>query len=271
MRQAVWVAVTVLSLVPAEKQRHVLAFKHPAVDGPGAPVEQVDPGQRHPDFHCPMHAGKPTPELLERCSGISAGIWACELLLKVILLIKATRPEKFEEVEQDIKSHKFCWPFSRCPRGTARAKAPTNNTVLETPSSCPSCVNASVYSDDSGLLECKQCPAGHFGVIKSGSKADGGHKACDDDTCELPTELPANSMLVLSQCPDHGKHASKNGADTCLLSCKPGFYSSSTQAPFKCAPDGKSTKASYQGGAITCTGLHVTRCWMCFGDRGAGR
>ena len=148
---------------------------------------------------------------------------------------------------------------TKCPRGTARAKAPTSNTVLEAPSSCPSCVNASVYSDDSGLLECKQCPAGHFGVIKSGSKADGGHKACDDDTCELPTELPANSMLVLSQCPDHGKHASKNGADTCLLSCKPGFYSSSTQAPFKCAPDGESTKASYQGGAITCTGLHVAR------------
>ena len=155
---------------------------------------------------------------------------------------------------------------TRCPPGTARPKAPASNTVLEAPSSCPSCVAASLYSDNSGLRQCKQCPAGHFGVIESGSKAEGGHKACDDDTCELPTALPANSMLVNSQCPQHGKHVSKNGADTCLLSCKPGFYSSSTKTPFKCAPDGKSTKASYQGGAITCTGLHLAR-WMCFGDR----
>ena len=145
-----------------------------------------------------------------------------------------------------------------CAPGTARALAPTSNAVLESAAACPACVHEHLYSDESGLLKCKQCPPGHFGVTEIGSKDAGGHKACDDDTCELPTVLPTNSMLVFSKCPKHGKqHSSQNPADTCTLSCKPGFYSSSSETPFKCAPDGKTTKASYQGGVITCTGWCV--------------
>ena len=155
-----------------------------------------------------------------------------------------------------------------CSPGTARTTAPATNTVLETASACPLCDDPRFYSDASGLLNCKRCPAGHFGVVQSGANAAGGHTACDDDTCELPQNLPTNSMLVTSQCPDHGRHGtaghthsnqtSHTGADICVLQCKPGFYSSSPViTPFTCAPDGQTTTASYQGGAITCTGLHA--------------
>jgi hypothetical protein len=140
-----------------------------------------------------------------------------------------------------------------CGAGTARPSAPRDKVTVETRSSCPACTGTSKYSDESGLKECKACSAGHFGVVVARSKAEGGHTACDDDTCERPTNLPANSVVVASKCLDHGKHTGAV-ADTCTLSCKPGFFSSASSSPFTCAPDGKASTASYQGGAITCTG-----------------
>ena len=148
----------------------------------------------------------------------------------------------------------------KCPAGTARAKAPTNSTSVETASSCTPCAANSAYSDEAGLAECKTCPNGRFGVVAAGSKGEGGHKACEADTCERPTSLPANSVVVSDKCPEHGKQkemlgtATVKAASTCTLSCKVGFYSSAASTPFTCLPDGKSTTASYQGGAITCTG-----------------
>ena len=132
--------------------------------------------------------------------------------------------------------------------------APRDKVSVETASSCTACTGASEYSDASGLTQCKACVAGHFGVVVSGSLAEGGHTACDDDTCERPTELPANSEVVPSKCPDHGKHTGAV-ADTCAVECKPGFFSSSASTAFTCALDGKASTASYQGGAITCTGV----------------
>ena len=130
-----------------------------------------------------------------------------------------------------------------CAPGTARSSS-------QPATSCPPCTGKSEYSDLSGLDKCRTCPVGHFGVVVAGSKADGGHKACDDDKCERPTLLPANSMIVISKCSDRGSQITSN----CSLTCKPGFYSSGTNTPFTCAPDGKASTASYQGGAITCTG-----------------
>ena len=140
-----------------------------------------------------------------------------------------------------------------CPAGTARPKAPLDKTTVEKKSSCPSCSGTSEYSDESGLTACKVCSAGHYGVVVSRSAAEGGHKACDDDTCERPTDLPANSAIVPGKCPEHGKHTG-DVADTCTLTCKSGFFSSASTSPFTCAPDGKKSTASYQGGAITCRG-----------------
>ena len=140
-----------------------------------------------------------------------------------------------------------------CATGTARATAPSGNAVVETASSCTACAEKSMYSDVVGLVQCKKCPDGHFGVLAAGSTAEGGHKACDDDTCERPPTLPAKSIVVLSKCPEHGKHTAEDTA-TCTLSCQAGFYSSATNTPFTCLPDAKSTTASYQGGGITCTG-----------------
>ena len=165
-----------------------------------------------------------------------------------------------------------------CVPGTARALAPPNNTVLETASDCPPCLDPSLYADEAGLSACKGCPRGHFGVVEArargppghfsvldpharggGSRGGGGHKACEDDACERPTDLPAHAILVKSQCPDHGKQAATGRADTCVLACEPGYYSSSTETPFECAPNGNTTQASYQGGAITCTGRCALR------------
>ena len=140
-----------------------------------------------------------------------------------------------------------------CAAGTARPSAPRDKATVETASSCPACIGASEYSDERGLTQCKACSAGHFGVVVSGSNAAGGHKACDDDTCERPTNLPANSVVVTSKCNEHGKHTGAV-ADTCALSCKLGFFSSGSSRPFTCMADGQASTASYQGGAITCTG-----------------
>ena len=140
-----------------------------------------------------------------------------------------------------------------CSAGTARPSAPRDKTTAEKASSCPACTGSSEYSDERGLKVCKSCSAGHFGVVAAGSEADGGHTACDDDTCERPTHLPANSAAVAGKCPDQGKHTGM-AADTCTLTCKPGFFSSAARRPFTCAPDGTASTASYQGGAITCTG-----------------
>ena len=129
---------------------------------------------------------------------------------------------------------------------------------------CEACADKSVYSDEVGLARCKKCPSGHFGVITAGSKAEGGHTACDDDTCERPTKLPANSVLVDSKCPEHGKQKKTSGtvisqnASTCTLSCKDGFYSSGVIKSFTCLADNELTTASYQGGTITCTGECVS-------------
>ena len=152
-----------------------------------------------------------------------------------------------------------------CAAGTARAKAPTSSKQKETASSCTPCAEKSVYSDEVGLTQCKKCPIGHFGVIAAGSKGEGGHKACDDDTCERPTSLPANSVVVGSKCPQHGKQqdGTAQAASTCTLSCQAGFYSSASSTPFKCLADGTSTTASYQGGKITCTGENVLVVWSC--------
>ena len=97
-------------------------------------------------------------------------------------------------------------------------------------------------------------------MVTPGSAAEGGHTACDDDTCERPTKLPANSVVLDSKCPDHGKQKSTTGtvgsqnASTCMLSCKDGLYSSGVNKPFTCLADNQLTTASYQGGTITCTG-----------------
>ena len=139
---------------------------------------------------------------------------------------------------------------AKCPSGTARPKPPVNSHTAETASACSACIAKSVYSDEEGLAQCKQCPSGHFGVVATGSKAEGGHKACDDDTCERPTLLPANAVVVRSKCPNHGKHK-----QTCTLSCTTGFYSSAGTT-LTCSPDGKTTTASYQG-KVTCTGMCV--------------
>ena len=148
-----------------------------------------------------------------------------------------------------------------CPAGTARPSAPSNKTTVETASSsCPACTGASEYSDERGLKKCKTCAAGHFGVDASGSESKGGHTACDDDTCERPTRLPANAVLVVSKCPAHGKHgAAGDAADTCTLACAAGFYSTGSSTPFTCAADGAASTASYQGGAITCRGEFTYR------------
>ena len=138
---------------------------------------------------------------------------------------------------------------AKCASGTARPKAPANSLTAETASACSACVGKAMYSDEEGLAQCKQCPGGHFGVVAAGSKAAGGHKACDDATCERPTSLPANAMVVGSQCPGHGKHK-----QICMMSCKDGFHSSASNTPFTCAPDGQATTASYQGGNIVCSG-----------------
>ena len=154
-----------------------------------------------------------------------------------------------------------------CPAGRARASAPRDKVSVETASSCTACTGTSEYADERGLTQCKACVAGHFGVVVSGSLAEGGHTACDDDTCERLTDLPANSEVDTSKCADHGRH---NGAvaDTCALVCKPGFFSSSVNAAFTCAPDSKASTASYQGGAITCTGALVcyVEGWYSGGD-----
>ena len=139
-----------------------------------------------------------------------------------------------------------------CAAGTARPSAPRDKTTVETPRSCPACTGASEYSDERGLRACKACSAGHFGVVMGSQDAKGGHTACDDATCERPTHLPANSIVVAGKCPDHGTHTGST-ADTCTLTCLPGFYSSASSRPFTCAPDSKAS-AAYQGGAITCTG-----------------
>ena len=142
---------------------------------------------------------------------------------------------------------------SKCPSGTARPNAPANSRTAETASSCSACVDKSRYSDEEGLTQCKKCPSGHFGVVAAGSKAEGGHKACDADTCDRPTSLPANALVVGSKCPDHGKHK-----QTCTLSCKNGFYPSASTT-LTCVPDGNATTASYQG-KVTCTGTCVRAC-----------
>ena len=82
--------------------------------------------------------------------------------------------------------------------------------------------------------------------------------------CERPKSLPANSVLVVSKCPEHGKQqeGTSQPASTCALACKNGFHSSADSTPFKCLADGKSTTASYQGGKITCTGGDVV-VWFC--------
>ena len=139
-----------------------------------------------------------------------------------------------------------------CAVGTARALAPRDKVTVETASSCTPCTGASEYSDERGLTACKTCPIGHFGVVMVSSKAEGAHRACDGATCERPTHLPANSAVVPWQCPNHGKHTGKM-PDTCTLTCKPGFYSSSLNRRFTCTQDGMGS-ASYHGGAITCTG-----------------
>ena len=128
---------------------------------------------------------------------------------------------------------------------------------------CETCKGKSVYSDEAGLAQCKKCPGGHFGVVAPGSNAEGGHTACDGNTCERPTKLPANSVVLDSKCPDHGKQKNTTGtvgsqnASTCMLSCKDGFYSSGVKKPFTCLADDELTTASYQGGTITCTGEYV--------------
>ena len=141
-----------------------------------------------------------------------------------------------------------------CPAGTARPSAPGDKVSVETASSCPACTGASEYSDESGLKACKACSAGHFGVVVSGSNADGGHEACDDGTCARPTHLPANSMVVEEACPERGEHGNDADADKCALACKAGFYSVGAGTPFTCAPDGETTTASYQGGTLSCAG-----------------
>ena len=194
---------------------------------------------------------------------------------------RATAPSaKTKETEDKCIRHQICkagqWTSAvgtrvkdtvctGCAAGTARAKAPASSTPLESASSCTACAEKSVYSDEVGLAQCKKCPIGHFGVIVTGSNGEGGHKACDDDTCERPTSLPANSVLVGSKCPEHGKQqrGTWQAASNCTLSCATGFYSSASSTPFKCLPDGESTTASYQGGQITCTGEHVLLVWSC--------
>ena len=123
--------------------------------------------------------------------------------------------------------------------------APGDKTTVETASSCPPCTGLSEYSDEAGLKKCKSCPAGHFGVEEvqilsrrslRNAKAEGPHTTCDDNTCEKPTELPSNSVVVDDECPDRGKHTGT--PDTCTLTCKPGFYSSASNRPCTCAIDG---------------------------------
>ena len=206
---------------------------------------------------------------------------------------RATAPTgKTKETETDVCiSHQTCkagqWTSAvgssvkdttctGCPSGTARAKAPTSNTAVETVSSCTACDDKSVYSDEVGLTQCKTCPNGHFGVLAPGSDAEGGHKACDDDTCERPTNLPAKSVVLGPKCPEHGKQKRMRGtvtsqeASTCTLSCKGGYYSSAVSTPFTCLADDKATTASYQGGKITCTGVCVCVCvCVCLVSRAA--
>ena len=209
-----------------------------------------------------------------------AGEWTvaageCKACEKGTFRAEAPVDKKVEDGESVCVAHKTCkageWTEAvgtpvkdttcvKCPAGTARAKAPTSSSALEAVSSCTPCADKSLYSDEAGLAVCKACPDGHFGVIEAGSTGAGGHKACEADTCERPTSLPANSVVVSDKCPEHGKQkemlgtATVKAASTCTLSCAAGFYSSATSSPFTCLPDGKSTTASYQGGAITCTG-----------------
>ena len=168
------------------------------------------------------------------CVNCDAGTWRA-------VDPKTSKPSEMKDAV--CKAHKNCGPGQRI----RTAGSLTKDTE------CASCTGASEYSDESGLKKCKTCSVGYFGVVVKGSTAEGGHTACDDDACERPTNLPANSMFVPSKCPDHGKHTGKV-ADSCTLSCKGGFFSIASSTPYKCAPDSDATTASYQGGAITCKG-----------------
>ena len=210
------------------------------------------------------------------CSACSSGRFRSEAATRsepeeessVCLAHKTCAAGEWTEVVGTATKNTVC---TGCPFGTARPEAPTNRTAVEAASSCEPCSGKSVYSDEVGLAQCKTCPSGHFGVIAAGSDAEGGHKACDDDTCERPTNLPANAVVVGSECPEHGKQVLKTAfgvttrkASTCALSCEDGFYSSDVNTPFTCLADGESTTASFQGGNITCTGECVgVRCFVC--------
>ena len=149
-----------------------------------------------------------------------------------------------------------------CAAGRVRGVPPADKTTIETARSCPPCTGIRKYSDEPGLKKCKSCSAGRFGVVAANPKSLGPHTACNDNTCEKPTRLPPNSVVVDAECPDPGSHIG-NTPDTCRLSCKSGFYAKpASSQPCTCAPDGKASTASYQGCVIVCTGELLDVCYV---------
>ena len=140
-----------------------------------------------------------------------------------------------------------------CPVGFYKDSESLSSLSVD---SCQPCNGTTLYADEAGLTACKTCADGFRGVAVAANGSSAGlraaHVACDDDKCERPSQLPAHAVVVEAQCPEHGEHGGE-AASECEMSCEDGYYSSAEYAPFACKPDAGSVRASYQGGAITCT------------------
>merc|ERR1740130_2618589 len=117
---------------------------------------------------------------------------------------------------------------------------------------CSACSDNTQYTAEQGNEECSVCPLGHA--------SNAANTACDDDVCQHPTTLPANSRVNpddAGACPSSGTMASAsvdNLPSQCTLVCSPGYVSTNVQ-PYLCKAD-SATTASYdmgQDGSITCT------------------
>merc|ERR1740130_2463856 len=117
---------------------------------------------------------------------------------------------------------------------------------------CSACSDNTQYTAEQGNEECSVCPLGHA--------SNAANTACDDDVCQHPTTLPANSRVNpddAGACPSSGTMASAsvdNLPSQCTLICSPGYVPTNVQ-PYLCKAD-SATTASYdmdQDGSITCT------------------
>ena len=165
---------------------------------------------------------------------------------------------------------KHCVDVDECARdddNDCRAHATCTNTIgsyrcmckagfAGIGADCKACTHPSMYSDEVGSAQCKQCPSGRYGATATGSNAEEGHTICVRSTCTRPETVPMNSVILEPECPENGEQeitSAFQNASRCALSCKDGFGSVGEVRPFVCLADGNSQTASYQDGAITCT------------------